>query len=84
LIQPNINELNILYQRLIDLQFEGRGNVQATPLAQAYDWLYPYWSAQQKLGLQHKLIEGCHYLTDFIREERLFVDTLRVAESVGG
>ena len=71
LIQPNINELNTLYQRLIDLQFEGRGNVQATPLAQAYDWLYPYWSAQQKLGLQHKLIEGCHYLTDFIREERL-------------
>ncbi|BCG64423.1 MAG: hypothetical protein methR_P2198 [Methyloprofundus sp.] len=70
-IQPNAFELNTIYSRLINLQFEGRGNVQATPIAQAYDWLYPYWSMEQKLGLQQKLIEGCHYLTNFIREETL-------------
>ncbi len=70
-IKPDPVALNNLYNQLTTMQFEGRGNVQAKPLALAYDWLYPYWSSEQKRSLQEKLTEGCQYLIEFIREQRL-------------
>ncbi len=61
-----------LFDDLMQLEFEGRGNTQVAPLAVAYDWLYDQWSPRQRQQLQNKLAAGCDYLIDYIRKkERL-------------
>jgi len=69
--KPGSQDLNVLYTRLMALKFSWRGHEQGKPLAIAYDWLYDQWSPQQKEHLRNKLAEGCNYLIERIRSERL-------------
>ncbi len=71
LIQPGSVDLAALHHRLMDLKFAWRGHEQGKPLAVAYDWLYSRWSDAQRAQLQGKLAEGCDYLIERIRKERL-------------
>nr|WP_305908362.1 heparinase II/III family protein [Methylomarinum sp. Ch1-1]MDP4521187.1 heparinase II/III family protein [Methylomarinum sp. Ch1-1] len=68
---PTPASLNEVYRLMTNLKFSGRGDRQAKPLAQAYDWLYDSWSAEQKQNLQQKLAEGCRYLIDVIDKQQL-------------
>jgi len=70
-IQPSSVDLATLHRRLMDLKFTWRGHEQGKPLAVAYDWLYSRWSDAQRAQLQGKLAEGCDYLIERIRKERL-------------
>lgn len=70
-LEPGSQDLQILFDRLMSLQFAWRGNEQGKPLAQGYDWLYAYWSADQRRQLQEKLVHGCNYLIDQIRGQTL-------------
>src|SRR5438067_4015633 len=47
------------------------GHEQGKQLAVAYDWLYSHWSEAQRAQLKGKLAEGCDYLIERIRKERL-------------
>jgi VanZ family protein len=70
-IEPGSVDLHVLHRRLLDLKFTWRGHDQGKPLALAYDWLYDHWSDTQRVQLRSKLAEGCDYLIEFIRKERL-------------
>lgn len=70
-LAPGSQDIDRLFQRLMALQFQWRGHEQARPLAQAYDWLHGDFSQSQRRALQNKLIEGCNYLIEYIRRERL-------------
>jgi hypothetical protein len=69
--EPGSQDLNLLFDRLMNLKYEYRGQDEAKPIAQAYDWLYPYWSVDQRKALQQKLGEGLEFITHVIRDERL-------------
>jgi len=71
LIEPGSVDLDILHRRLMELKFTGRGHNQGKPLAIAYDWLYSRWSDGQRIQLRAKLADGCDYLIEYIRHERL-------------
>ncbi len=71
LVEPGSIDLVLLHRRLMDLKFAWRGHEQGKPLAVAYDWLYSHWSEAQRAQLQGKLAEGCDYLIERIRKERL-------------
>lgn len=71
LLDPGSVDLDLLYRRLMDLKFSSRGDEQVKPLAVAYDWLYARWTASQLAFLRGRLAEGCEYLIDLIRKERL-------------
>ena len=64
-------DLGLVHGRLMQLKFAWRGHEQVKPLAVAYDWLHARWSEPQRTALRDKLAEGCDYLIDFIRKERL-------------
>ena len=51
----------------MELELSSRGNVQAKPLAMAYDWLYDQWNPEQRKQLLTKVIEASNYLIEFIR-----------------
>ena len=70
-IEPGSIDLELLHSRLMALKFEWRGHAQGKPMAVAYDWLYDRWSAGQLEQLQGKLAEGCNYLVELIRNDRL-------------
>ncbi len=70
-IEPGSQNLILLHQRLMALKYTQRGDEQAKPIAMAYDWLYHQWSTTQRLELGDKLAQGCEYLINIIREERL-------------
>ncbi len=70
-IEPGSQDLTVLHQRLMALEYTWRGHEQAKPIALAYDWLYDQWSDAQRLALSNKLAEGCEYLIKLIREDRL-------------
>ncbi|MEQ1591249.1 MAG: VanZ family protein [Thiobacillaceae bacterium] len=70
-IEPGSQDLALLHQRLLGLSYSYRGNEQAKPVAQAYDWLYDQWSETQRAALRDKLAEGVTYLVNFIRHDRL-------------
>ena len=70
-LEPGSIDLDHLFQQLMALKFEWRGHQQLEPLAVAYDWLYYQWTPRQRLQLQEKLLEGCNYIIDFIRDQRL-------------
>ena len=71
LIEPGSVDLDILHRRLMGLKFASRGHEQGKPLALAYDWLYDRWSDVQRAQLRGKLAEGCDYLIDRIRKDRM-------------
>jgi len=71
LIEPGSQNLDLLYHRLMALEFRWRGHQQGKLLALAYDWLYEQWSASQRAQLRIKLLDGCDYLIKVIREQRL-------------
>ncbi len=70
-INPGSQDLDLLFDRLMALQFRQRGHEQAEPITLAYDWLYDQWSPQQRSALRAKTIEGCRYLIHTIREQGL-------------
>lgn len=71
LIEPGSQDLAGLHTQLMSTQFEWRGHDQVRPLVVAYDWLYERWTPMQRELLRGKLAEGCEYLVNFIRSERL-------------
>lgn len=71
LLEPGTQDLNLIRDRLLGLKFEGRGAEQTKPLALAYDWLYPYWTPEDRDRLLHKTLDGCNYEIHLIREQRL-------------
>ncbi len=70
-IYPGSQNLALLFDKLIEVKFSWRGHNQVKPLAVAYDWLFDQWSEAQRKRLQEKLIEGCNYIIEYIRKERL-------------
>ncbi|HHJ80019.1 MAG TPA: DUF4962 domain-containing protein, partial [Candidatus Tenderia electrophaga] len=66
-IEPGSQNLDIMFKQLINMKFVWRGHKQGKILAQAYDWLYPYWSETQRQQLQDKLAHGCNHLINVIR-----------------
>lgn len=71
LIEPGSVDLGLVHRRLMELEITGRGHEQGKPLALAYDWLYPRWSESQRTELRGKLAEGCDYIIERIRKERM-------------
>jgi VanZ family protein len=70
-IDPGSQDLNELHAQLMSTTFSWRGHGQVRPLAVAYDWLYDRWSEAQRAQLRDKLAQGCEYLVEFIRKDRL-------------
>ena len=70
-VQPGSQDLRALHKRLMALQYQWRGHEQAKPIALAYDWLYSQWSESERAQLRGKLAQGCEYLIERIRKERL-------------
>lgn len=70
-LEPGSQDLQAIFNRLMALEFTWRGHEQGKPLAQGYDWLYAYWSQDQRRQLQEKLVHGCNYLIDQIRGQTL-------------
>lgn len=70
-IEPGSQDLSVLHGQLMTTRFEWRGHDQVRPLAVAYDWLHDRWTVEQRTQLRSKLAEGCEYLVQVIRTERL-------------
>jgi VanZ family protein len=68
---PGSQDLNGIFRDLMALEFTHRGHDQAKPLAMGYDWLYDQWSDAQRAALRDKLAEGCRYVINVIRHDRL-------------
>ena len=68
---PDSIDLDKLFKRLMRLDFTYRGHNQAMPLAKAYDWLYDYWTEEQRAGLLTQTIKAGEYIIRVIRKERL-------------
>src|SRR4030095_16416297 len=71
LVSPGSVDLDLLQRRLTELTPTGRGDREVKPLAVAYDWLYSRWSEAQRAALRAKLADGCEYIIELIRKERL-------------
>ena len=69
-VEPGSLNLDILYQRLMELEITGRGHQQAKPVAVAYDWLYDQWTDEQRAGLQDRLASNADYMIHLIREKQ--------------
>lgn len=69
--RPGSVDLALLHKKVMALRFVHRGHDEARPLALAYDWLYDQWSEPQRAALHDKLAEGCDYIIDIIRANRL-------------
>ena len=69
-VEPGSLNLDILYQRLMELEITWRGHEQAKPVAVAYDWLYDQWTDEQRAGLRDKLASNADYLIHRIREKQ--------------
>ena len=70
-IEHGSQDLERLHRRLLALRFADRGNEQTKPLAVAYDWLYDRWNPTQRKQLRDKLVKGCTYEIQLIRNQRL-------------
>ncbi len=71
LLEPGSQDLAALHAQLLDVEPTWRGHAQVRPMALAYDWLHDRWSDEQRASLRAKLADGCEYLVQFIRTERL-------------
>lgn len=69
--EPGSQDLELLHQRLMATRFTERGDAQVKPLALAYDWLHAQWRYAERIALEDKLAEGCRFVIDYIRSERL-------------
>lgn len=69
-VEPGSQDLALLHQQLMALEFSWRGHGQTKPLAVAYDWLYDQWTEEQRKQLRDKLVEGARYLIHRIREKQ--------------
>lgn len=69
--EPRSLDLAALHGRLLAVHFTERGDTEVKLLAQAYDWLHTQWATAQREALRDKLAEGCAYVIDYIRKERL-------------
>jgi hypothetical protein len=70
-LEPGSQDLDLLANRLLSLNFEGRGTEQTKPLSLAYDWLYAQWPTERRQQLLQKTLAGCEYEISIIREQRL-------------
>ena len=70
-LEPGSQDLGVLGNRLLALDFEGRGADQAKPLALAYDWLNSRWAPEQRRRLLQKTLDACDYEIRLIRDDRL-------------
>jgi VanZ family protein len=70
-VEPGSVNLDVLHRRLMGLKFTGRGHDQGKPLALAYDWLRDHWTDAQRVQLRAKLADGCDYLIERIRKDRM-------------
>lgn len=70
-LEPGSQNLELLGNRLLSLELEGRGADQTKALALAYDWLYSRWPAEQRARLLRKALDACDYEIRLIRDERL-------------
>lgn len=70
-LDADSQNLDMLRDRLLALNFSGRGTEQVMPLALAYDWLYDLWSPDDRQALLHKTLEGCEFQIKAIREQSL-------------
>lgn len=71
LLEPGSQDLAALHAQLLAVEPNWRGHAQVRPLAVAYDWLHDRWTDEQRASLRAKLADGCEYLVQFIRTERL-------------
>jgi VanZ family protein len=65
--EPGSQDMDALFKKLMALKFDWSGTDQGKLLAQGYDWLYEYWDDSQRHQLQDKLVHGCNYLIQAIR-----------------
>lgn len=70
-VDPKTQDLRSLHERLLSIRFSERGDNQVKQLAQAYDWLHAQWTPAQRDSLRDKLADGCAFVIDYIRRERL-------------
>jgi len=68
---PDSQNLDSIYRRLMSLNFTDRGHTQVEPLAMAYDWLYERWTNEQRVHLGERVLSGCEFLINLIRKHRL-------------
>lgn len=69
--EPGSQDLARRHAQLMQLRVQWRGHDEVRPLAVAYDWLHDRWTPVQREQLRGKLAEGCEYLVNVIRQERL-------------
>ncbi|MEQ9463443.1 MAG: VanZ family protein [Haliea sp.] len=67
--EPGSVDLDALHAALLALEPNWRGHLQTTPLALAYDWLYPDWSLEQRRTLLLKLEAACAYQVHAITDK---------------
>jgi VanZ family protein len=70
-VEPGSQDLDALVGRLLALKYSWRGHGPTMPVVLAYDWLYGRLNAAQQAALRDKVAEGCNYLVERIRTERL-------------
>jgi glycopeptide antibiotics resistance protein len=70
-VDPASQDIALLHKQLLDVKFVDRGSDEVKHLALAYDWLYDQWTGAQKEALLNKLLDGCEYEIDVIRNQRL-------------
>lgn len=70
-VDPGTQDLDRLARGLLELKFDGRGQDQVAPIVIAYDWLHLRWTDAQRAALRDKLADGCNYLIEYIRTDRL-------------
>ena len=71
IVDPKSVDLQLLHRRLMGLVPSGRGHEQVKPLAVAYDWLHDQWTSAQREQLAGKLVDGCSYVVEVIRRDRM-------------
>ena len=69
-IEPGSQDLELLFKRLMKLKSSWRGHAQGKPLALAYDWLYSYWSPNQRVRLASRIVQTSNYIIKRIREKQ--------------
>jgi len=70
-LEPHQSYLDGIFKQVTEAQFANRGHQEVKPLAMAYDWLYDQWNEDQRRQLRSKLVEGCNFVIDLIRKDRL-------------
>jgi VanZ family protein len=67
---PGSQDLSALHKRLMALEIHYRGN-NTELVALGYDWLYDQWTEEQRRALRDKVADGCDFIINLIRNDRL-------------